>query len=118
MEFEYTPREELESRVARFQKALQENEIAGALISQSVDLFYFSGTIQSSYLFIPAQGKPVLAVQKSFERAQEESNLDQIVPLKSTSHLGQALSDFNFSMEGQIGLELDVLPVKHYFSLC
>ncbi len=54
LELEYTPREGLYSRVARFQKDLQENEIAGTLIPQNVDLFYFSGTIQSSSLFIPA----------------------------------------------------------------
>ncbi len=57
-------------------------------------------------------------MQKSFERSLEESSLDQIVPLKSISHLGQLLSDFNFSVKGRIGLELDVLPVKYYFSLC
>ena len=118
MQYEYTPQEEILSRIARFQKSLQDNDIGGALISQNADLFYFTGTIQTSYLFIPAQGEPVLAVQGNLERALRESRLNQIVPLRSGHQLGQALSNFGYQLKGRVGLELDVLPVKHYFVLC
>ena len=118
MEYECTPREEILSRIARFQELLQGNDIAGALISQNADLFYFAGTIQPSSLFIPAQGEPVLAVQGNLDRALDESRLGQIVPLKNSHQLDQALSDFNYSIRGRVGLEMDVLPVRHYFVLC
>ncbi|MBC8273913.1 MAG: aminopeptidase P family protein [Chloroflexi bacterium] len=118
MEYECTPQEEILSRIARFQELLQGNDIAGALISQNADLFYFAGTIQPSSLFIPAQGEPVLAVQGNLDRALDESRLGQIVPLKNSHQLDQALSDFNYSIRGRVGLEMDVLPVRHYFVLC
>ncbi len=117
MEYQRTPREEIQSRIARFQKSLQDSDIAGVLISQNVDLFYFAGTIQRSFLFIPAEGEAVLAVHGNLERAQKESSLSQVVPLKKSQQLAQALSDFNYSIRGRIGLEMDVLPVKYYLVL-
>ena len=117
MEYQRTPREEIQSRIARFQKSLQDSDIAGALISQNVDLFYFAGTIQRSFLFIPAEGEAVLAVHGNLERAQKESSLSQVVPLKKSQQLAQALSDFNYSIRGRIGLEMDVLPARYYLAL-
>lgn len=117
MEYQHTPREEIQSRIARFQKSLQDSDIAGALISQNVDLFYFAGTIQRCFLFIPAKGEAVLAVHGNLERAQEESSLSQVVPLKKSQQLAQALSGFNHSIRGRIGLEMDVLPARYYLAL-
>lgn len=117
MKYECTPREEIGQRIARFQELLQQHDIQGALISQNVDLFYFSGTIQRSYLFIPAQGKPLLAVQRDFERALRESPLEQILPLKNHRQLGQILAEFSYSLRERIGLEMDVLPARLYLEL-
>ena len=117
MEYQCTPREEIQSRIARFQKSLKDSDIAGALISQNVDLFYFAGTIQRSFLFVPAEGEAVLAVQGNLGRALAESNLSQVVPLKNSQQLAQALSDFNYSIRGRIGLEMDVLPARYYLAL-
>jgi len=117
MEYQHTPGEEIQSRIARFQKSLQDSDIAGALISQNVDLFYFAGTIQRCFLFIPAEGEAVLAVHGNLERAQEESSLSQVVPLKKSQQLAQAISDFNYSIRGRIGLEMDVLPARYYLAL-
>lgn len=96
---------------------LQENGVAAALISQNADLFYFTGTIQRSFLFVPARGEPVLAVTGNLDRARRESRLNHIVPLKNGHQLDQALAEFDYSMRGQIGLEMDVLPVRYYFTL-
>ena len=117
IKYQCTPREEIQSRIARFQKLLQDNDIIGALISQNVDLFYFTGTIQRSLLFIPAQGEAVLAVQGNLSRALMESSLSHIVPVKNNQQLAQALSDFNYFVQGRIGLEMDVLPAKYYLTL-
>lgn len=117
LKYERIPRKEIRQRIARFQKLLQQHDIQGALISQNVDLFYFSGTIQRSYLFIPAQGKPLLAVQRDFERALRESPLEQIIPLKNNRQLGQILAEFGYSLRERIGLEMDVLPARLYLRL-
>jgi Xaa-Pro dipeptidase len=118
MEYEYTPRSEIISRTERFQQALQENNIDSALISQNADLFYFTGTIQPSHLYIPAQGEPVHVVHGDVDRTTKESGISRLIPLKKRSDLGKILADAGYSLKGRIGLELDVLPAKRYLSLC
>ncbi len=118
MEYEYTPQKEILARIDRFQNLLQESEVDGALISQNADLFYFTGTVQPSLLFIPAGGEPVLVVQGDLDRVLTESSLARIVHLKKRNKLGSILSDFNYSLRGRIGIEMDVLPARNYLVLC
>lgn len=108
------PLSELTARIHRFQQALQANAVDAALILQNTDLYYFSGTIQQSFLFIPAQGEAILMTRKSFERAIGESALPIIVPLKSPKDVPCILSEHGIALPGRLGLELDVLPVQLY----
>ena len=55
-----TPGSEIENRIQQLQIHLLKQGIEGALILQNTDLFYFAGTIQQSYLYVPAQGSPIL----------------------------------------------------------
>lgn len=105
------PGEEIERRVRRFQSYLLSSGLQAALIFQNVDLYYFSGTLQSSILFIPAEGRPVLMVQKGYERARAESSLENVIPLRDRSRIKDVLSGFNLE---KVGLEFDVLPVSLY----
>lgn len=118
MEYEHTPKEEILSRITRFQRLLRESDIEGALVSHEADLFYFAGTAQRSYLFIPAEGEPILAVQRDFNRALKESPLSQIVPLEDNRRLNGVLSEFKYSLQGRVGLEMDVLSARLYLALC
>ena len=105
---ERTPKEEIEKRIEHLQSTLRKEKIESCLILQNVDLFYFSGTIQRSYLFIPDEGDPLLMVQKDFERARKESPLKNILPIerpKAISPILKKQGELN-----RIGLEGDVLP--------
>jgi len=114
---EKVPPQEIHQRLARFQAALATVDLDGALLFQNVDIFYFSGTIQSSILFIPTEGNPILMVQKGFQRVQEESPLEDIVAVNGKSHLTGTLRDFGVRRIGRLGLELDVLPAQLYLWL-
>jgi len=111
---ETVPEQEIESRIRKFQLSLHEMDLDGAFILQNTDLFYFSGTIQSSVLFIPSQGEPVLMVQKGSERAQHESPLKHIFPAHGRGQIKKVLRDFDFLNLKKIGLEMDVLPINLY----
>ena len=89
----------------------------GALLFQNVDIFYFSGTIQSSILFIPTQGDPVLMVQKGFERVKEECPLRNVIAVNGRNSLGGTLRDFGVHGAQRLGLEMDVLPAQIYLWL-
>jgi Xaa-Pro dipeptidase len=111
---ETVPKTEIEQRIRKFQVELAANDLEGAFILQNADIFYFTGTIQSSVLFVPSQGQPILMVQKNLQRARQESALSEIVPIKNKNQIPQLLSDFKFAPLSRAGLEMDVLPANLY----
>lgn len=111
-----TSREEIESRIARFQQELAESELDGAIIVLNSDMFYLAGTVQNAQLFVPTQGEPVLMIRKSLRRGQEESPLKNVVPMKGTKEMPGILQSFGHTSLGRIGLEFDVLPVNNYMA--
>lgn len=106
-----TPREELERRISGLQHHLASREIDAALIGQNIDLFYFTGSMQSGMLVVPAAGRAIYAVRRVLERARRESGIEQIVPLESFRQLPDLVRQAAGGATGRIGLELDVLPV-------
>ena len=107
---ELTPLEEIQTRIERLQSYLRREKVESCLILQNVDLFYFSGTIQRSYQYIPSEGDSLLMVQKDVDRARRESPLKNIIPIERPKAISSILKK-----EGGlkcIGIECDVLPVN------
>ncbi|MGI6329216.1 MAG: aminopeptidase P family N-terminal domain-containing protein [Dethiobacteria bacterium] len=92
----YTPKSEVVRRIAKLQEGMRQNGIEGAIIVQNADLFYFTGTIQNSHLFIPSEGQPLLMVKKNLERAIEESPLENIIGVSSMKEIYTALQSRGF----------------------
>jgi Xaa-Pro aminopeptidase len=111
---ETVPEQEIDSRIKNFQLSLREMCLDGAFILQNTDQFYFSGTIQSSVLFIPREGEAVLMVQKGFQRARQESPLKHVLPVTGRGQIKKVLKDSGFLDLKKIGLEMDVLPTHLY----
>ena len=110
-----TPASELDARICGLQKILASLDIGGALIVQKADLFYYTGTTQQGWLYVPIQGDPVLMVFKDLARAKAESGLNQILGLISPKKIPDILKGLNFSLPDKLGLELDVMPTNQYF---
>ncbi len=110
----FTPVDEIKDRLAAFQNRLAEEKLEAALLHQLVDLYYFSGTSQQGFLFVPARGEPVLLIKKEWERAREESPLDRVEPLPSLAGLRDRLRECGCRVPPRLGLELDVLPVSTF----
>lgn len=109
-----TPSEEVEGRIARLQSLLREQELHGVFVCHPVDIFYFSGTAQNGYLWIPSEETPVLWVQRSLERARRESPLREIRPYPGLQALGKRVA----GKKGvRVGLEMDVLPTKEFLRI-
>lgn len=109
------PYQELLVRISKLQKALIAQGMDGALIVQKTDLFYFSGTSQQGWLYVPVEGNPVLMVFKEFGRALEESPLDEIVSVVGIKKIPEIIAGYGYPLPGKLGMELDVLPVNLYF---
>lgn len=112
---ELIPKGEIEGRIERLQSCLMKEKVDACLIIQNVDLFYFSGTIQRSYLFIPSEGEPLLMVQKDIDRAKKESPLRHILRIERPKAISPILNQYGGLK--RIGLEGDVLPVNHFRQL-
>lgn len=112
-----TPPEEIARRVESLQVSLATRNLDGALISQNADLYYFAATMQTSQLYVPAQGEPLLMTRKNFARATQESPLPRIVQLGGIRDLPELLRNRGYALPRRLGLELDVLPAATYLAL-
>lgn len=108
-------KEEISRRVAGLQERLRGAGVDAALLAQSADIIYYSGTCQTGHLYIPAEGEPLFMVRRDYERARLTAGLKQIVPLQSFREIPEIISDFGLPEPEVLGLEFDVLPVKIYF---
>ena len=84
------------------------------IIVQNADLFYFTGTVQSGNLYVPASGQPLFMVRKDPGRARMESGLREVIPFGSLKDIPAILAQYGYAVPKRIGLELDVLPVNFY----
>jgi Xaa-Pro aminopeptidase len=108
------PKDEVNRRIGMLKRLMEKSNMDACLIVQKADLFYFSGTAQEAHLFIPLSDPPILFVRKSFERAVEQSPLDQIVSITSFSQMRDEILAQSSSSMNSLGLELDVLPVNNF----
>jgi Xaa-Pro dipeptidase len=105
-------------RLSRLQELLVKQGIDGMLISQNVDLYYLTGSMQTGFLFVPQAGHPVFYVRRSVLRAQQESAVT-VEALGSYRAFGAQLAQsfpelFNRTTGDTplIAAEYDVLPVQ------
>ena len=110
-----TPEAEQLSRITGLQKKLAKSHIDGVLILQKADMFYYSGTAQQGWLYIPESGEPLLMIFKDYSRAKEESGINRVVPLVSPKKIPETIASFGYSIPKNMGLELDVLTANLYF---
>ena len=100
--------------MSAFRAELEADGLDAAIVVQSTDLAYLSGTNQQAHLVVPLEGEPILLVRRTLERAQRESPLPAIEPLSSLGDLPAALGRAGVAPGSTVGMELDVLPAGRY----
>jgi Xaa-Pro dipeptidase len=109
-----TPKNELEYRFRKLQQGMAGAGLDAVIMLQNADLFYFTGTVQSGNLYVPASGNPLYLVRRDFLRARMESALPEVVPFSSPRELPGLVADYGHPAPRRIGLELDLLPFNLY----
>ena len=109
-----TPAIELEYRCKKLQEYMISEALDAVIIVQNADLFYFTGTVQSGNLYVPASGQPLFMVRKDAGRARMESGLKEIMPFNSMKDIPAILARYGYPEPKRIGLELDVMPVNFF----
>jgi Xaa-Pro dipeptidase len=118
------PPEEWLLRRDRTQQLMSEAGLVGCLISQNIGIYYLTGSMQTGYLFVPAQGDPTYYVRRSLTRALKESKV-RTVELGSFRQFGKQLEEdypdvFHTGsavVRPRIGADLDVMPAQLYLRL-
>jgi len=108
------PADEIDQRKQQIQKELQQNGVDGLFIVQRVDLLYFSGTAQNGFLYMPAEGEPLLCIKRYVPRAQRESSIKNIVEIESIREIPSLISDFFGKLPDVLAFEFDVIPVQDF----
>ena len=111
MKYVLHPRSEIDARIRKLQSFM--GDLTGAILFESINLGYFSGTAQEGLIYIPKDAPPVLMIRKSRDRAGEESPLE----VRAQRSLKSIKSDLDLPGNASIGLELDVLPYNNYARL-
>ena len=101
---------ESQQRVSRLQEKLIAKGVQAAMLLMPIDVYYFTGTRQNAVLWVPADGKPVLLVRKSFSRAREESPIADIIPFPSSKELSALLGEKVVT----VGMTFDAVPVQQH----
>lgn len=84
------PLAELQARISKF-RAVMDRDFPGweiAIVNNNVNMYYFAGTMQDGVLVIRPQDA-VLWVRRSYERACNESLLEDIRPMQSFRTLAE-----------------------------
>lgn len=105
---------EILHRIESLQGLLRKQDIDGALLAERIDRVYFTATDQDAHLYVPADGKPLLMVRKSMDRAVQDAAIDDVVPLTSFSEIPRFIQRHRGYLPRRMGLELDVLPMRFY----
>ncbi len=115
---------EYQERVRCFQENMAALNLEGAIIYQTADLYYLSGTAQNCHLFVPAAGEPVLMAYRDAGRARAEAVWERVLPLRSFAEIPRLLADCGWSGCRHLGLEMDVISLslfqryQRFFSDC
>ncbi|MCK5916581.1 MAG: aminopeptidase P family protein, partial [Deltaproteobacteria bacterium] len=111
--YKLVPACEIKQRISNAQAALCQTELAGILILQNVDRYYFTGTLQDGILWLPTSGEPTFWIRRSLERGLIESPLTDIRPQPDKSaDLKAEIESVILAKNTTIGMELDVVPVR------
>ena len=109
------PMSEIAGRLVALQSLLTKHEVDAAVIRQNADLYYFTGTVQDAHLIVPASGPPVYLVRRDVQRAEAQSPIRPVIPLKSMKELPPAvLEACGGKPPKRLGMELDVLPASTF----
>ena len=101
------PKSEYCNRLQQLQELLQQRGIALAILSDNVDLYYYSGSLKPLYLLVPTTGEPILLARKALEAIASEVPWAQLEYFNSTRDLKQILQKNQLSPTGKIGLSFD-----------
>jgi Xaa-Pro dipeptidase len=98
---------EFAERLARLQQLLVEKQVDLAILNQSPDLYYFTGSVQPLYLVVPAAGKPVIMARKAIARIRAEVAHIPCEYFLNTGDMMRIIAESGFNQAQRLGFALE-----------
>lgn len=111
---EPVPVPEIAARVAALQEGLAREGLPLAMIRQTADLYYYTGTLADGWLAVSPAVEPLLLVRRPQYRLQEAAPPWPLAFYGDLKEIPPLLAHRGFAAEGPLGLELDVMPVAFF----
>ena len=93
---------------------LRKYSLSAAVLHDRIDQLYFSGTMQSNYLIIPAQEPSFQLNRKAMDRTKEESPDLEVYSFRSTVEILEVLNRHEIGGAVRIGVNQDVMTVNNF----
>ncbi len=101
------PKAEIDHRIARLKDHLRSDELDGAILMTTTELYYYSGVGTGGIVYVPVEGVPIRLVERNLELVESYSLIPEIKPMGRISQLFQTL---NVPSGSKIVMEADVIP--------
>ncbi len=109
-----TPVREIFDRILHLKDTMAEIGLDAIFLTHKPDIFYFSGTAQDAWLYVPVDDDPLLFVKRYLPRARLETGIRHVVPIDSVTRIPDRIKDFYSVPARSIGLAFDVVPVRDF----
>lgn len=101
------------NRREKLQSLMAERGFAGAIFSDRLDQYYFSGTMQSNYLVVPVRGEAFHLTRKALERVERESGMSADL-FRGTREIIGSLTSRGVDLAGKMGLNLEGITAANF----
>jgi Xaa-Pro dipeptidase len=101
------PKAEIDRRIAQLKDNLRSDELDGAILMTTTELYYYSGVGTGGIVYVPVEGSPIRLVERNLELAESYSLIPEIRPMGRISQLFQTL---NVQSGSKIVMEADIIP--------
>lgn len=112
--FHKTPAGEISNRIQALKIRMEHAGMGGVFLTHKPDIYYFSGTAQDAYLYVPVEKEPLLFVKRYLPRALAETGIKKVVPVTSITRIPEYIEAVHTSLPRSLGLAFDVVPVRDF----
>jgi Xaa-Pro aminopeptidase len=108
------PASEISNRIQALKIRMKIAGTDAVFLTHKADIYYFSGTAQDAYLYVPVDHDPLLFVKRYLPRAMAETGVDRVIPVSSITQIPEQVQSFSGGLPKSLGLAFDVVPVRDY----
>lgn len=102
MDFNTALNKDIEIRIERIRKEMQEKGFDACILTTVANIFYVTGGVYNGYFYLPAEGKPL-----HFLKRKTELDLSNIIYVRKPEQISEELEKSGYPKPEKVLLEID-----------